>query len=230
MVKLYLDSGHGGSDGGASGNGLKEKDITLDICKRIEEGLKAYENIDVKMSRTGDTYPSLKERTTAANNWGADLLLSVHINSATAKDARGFETHIYTTPNSGTIAYQNVMHEEILKAMGSGITDRGKQRSNFHMLRESKMKAILTENLFISNAADAKLLGDPDFRQKVAQGHINGLERFLGLKKSSQPPPNNKPTEKLYRVQVGAFEDQKNAEALAADLRKSGYRPFVTYE
>jgi N-acetylmuramoyl-L-alanine amidase len=122
------------------------------------------------------------------------------------------------------------MHEEILKVIGSGITDRGKQRSNFHMLRESKMKSILTENLFISNATDAKDLGDPDFRQRIAQGHINGLERFLGLKKSSQPPPIKKPTGKLYRVQVGAFEDQENAEALAADLRKSGYRPFITYE
>lgn len=230
MVKLYLDSGHGGSDGGASGNGLKEKDITLDICKRIEEGLKAYENIEIKMSRSGDTYPTLTERTIAANTWGADVLLSVHINSATANTARGFESHIYTTPNSGTIAYQNVMHEEILKEIGSGITDRGKQRSNFHMLRESKMKSILTENLFISNAADAKLLGDPEFRQRLAQGHINGLERFLGLKKTSLPPPIKKPTGKLYRVQVGAFEDQENAEALAADLKKLGYRPFISYE
>jgi N-acetylmuramoyl-L-alanine amidase len=227
---IYLDAGHGGTDGGASGNGLKEKDLTLDICKRILEGLKSYDNCTVMMSRSDDSYPTLDQRTKEANNANADILLSVHINSA-APTARGFESHIYTHSDAGTKAYQNVMHEQILKSMGSGITDRGKKQSNFHMLRESKMKAILTENLFISNSADAKLLGDPDFRQKIAQGHINGLERFLGLKKSSQPPPTaTKPAGKLYRVQVGAFEDKDNADALAADLLKQGYRPIVKYE
>lgn len=229
MVLLYLDAGHGGKDGGASQNGLKEKDITLDICKRIETGLKAYENCQVMMSRSGDTYPTLDERTIEANKAGADLLLSVHVNSG-ASTARGFESHIFSNSDIGTKAFQNVMHEQIIRVMGSGITDRGKKQSNFHMLRESKMKSILTENLFVSNSADAKLLGDPDFRQKIAQGHINGLERFLGLKKSSQPPPELPPTGKLYKVQVGAFEDQAHAEALAADLRRIGYRPFVYYE
>lgn len=229
MVLLYLDAGHGGKDGGASQNGLKEKDLTLDICKRIQEGLKVYENIKVMMSRSDDTYPTLDQRTIEANKANADLFLSIHINSG-VNTARGFETHIYTTPNSATIALQNVMHEQILKAMGSEVVDRGKKRSNFHVLRESKMKAILTENLFVSNSADAKLLGDPEFRQRIAQGHINALERFLGLKKTSQPPPDHKPIGKLYRVQVGAFEDVKNAEALAADLRKIGYRPFISYE
>jgi N-acetylmuramoyl-L-alanine amidase len=194
--------------------------------------LKSYENVTVIMSRTADTFPSLTDRTNAANAAKADIFLSVHINSGSAT-ARGFESHIYTTADSGTKAYQNVMHEEIYNAVykAAGEPDRGKKQSNFHVLRESNMKAILTENLFISNSADAKNLSSPDFRQKIAQGHINGLERFLGLKKAAQPPPTaEKPASKLWKVQVGAFEDEQAARALAADLTKQGYRPFIYQE
>lgn len=231
MVKIFIDAGHGGSDSGAVGNGLQEKNLTLDICKRIAAGLKAYENVTVIMSRTDDSFPSLADRTKQANNANADLLLSVHINSGAAT-GRGFESYTYSGTSGSTIAYQNVMHQEVWNEAykATGVPDRGKKQANFHMLRESKMKAILTENLFISNAADAKLLADSDFRQKIAQGHINGLEKFLGLKKASQPPPAEKPDGKLWKVQVGAFEDEKSARDLAADLTKQGYRPYVYKE
>jgi len=233
LVKIFIDAGHGGKDSGAVGNGLQEKNITLDICQRIAAGLKAYENTTVLMSRTSDTFPSLDDRTNEANAAKADLFISVHINSGAAT-ARGFESHIYTTADAGTKALQNVMHQEIYNAAykDAGEPDRGKKQSNFHVLRESNMKAILTENLFISNTADAKNLSSADFRQKIAQGHINGLEKFLGLKKSAQPPPTTeKPTGgKLWKVQVGAFEDEKAARDLAADLQRQGYRPYVYQE
>lgn len=231
MVKIFIDPGHGGKDPGAASNGIKEKDIVLDVCKRIAAGLKTYKDVDVIISRTTDVYLSLDERTRKANQADADVLVSVHCNSATSNAAKGFEIYVYPGSGAATVALQNVMHNEIMKAMGSTIFDRGKKQKNLHMLRESKMKAVLTENLFISNTADAKMLASADFRQKIAQGHINGLERFLGLKKTSQPPPTEENTSgKLWIVQVGAFEDKKNAEALANDLMKSGYRPLVKYE
>ena len=113
--------------------------------------------------------------------------------------------------SSGTIAFQNVLHAEILRAMGAEVEDRGKKRANFHMLRESDMKAVLTENLFLSNASDAKLLKDNSFKQKIANGHIIGIAKFLGLQEVEQP--TKKPTrEKLYKVQVGAFSKKENAD------------------
>lgn len=234
LVKIYLDAGHGGTDPGASGNGILEKDITLDICKRIEAGLKEYEDVTVITSRETDVFVSLDDRTKKANNENCDVLLSVHINASTSPAAKGFQSFVYNKANAATIAYQNVMHNEIYNKAYKGVTDdRGKSQGNLHMCRESKMKAILTENLFISNSAEAAKLANPDFRETIAQAHINGLERFLGLKRAIRPPTTDKPadtTKKLYRVQVGAFEDQKNAEALAADLRKQGYRPFISYE
>jgi N-acetylmuramoyl-L-alanine amidase len=235
ILLIYLDAGHGGKDSGAinTGMNLKEKDLVLDICRRIEEGLKNYQNVSVLTTRTTDVFLTLDERTQRANKANCDCLLSVHINSAPTGAGRGFESHIYPNSGSATVAYQNVMHSEILKAIsGSAVPDRGKKQSNFHMLRESKMKSILTENLFVSNSTDAKLLASDAFRQKLADGHILGLEKFLGLKRLERPPETVKPDVggKLYRVQVGAFEDKGHADALAADLTRQGYRPLVKYE
>lgn len=229
MVLLFLDPGHGGKDAGAVGNGLKEKDLTLDISKRIQEGLLNYEDVTVLMSRDSDIYLTLDQRTQKANKANADILLSVHINSAAAS-ARGFETFVHPETRAATKAFQNVIHPEIFRAMNVNVPDRGKKAQNFHMLRESKMSAVLTENLFISNPSDAALLGKADFRQKIAQGHIIGLEKFLGLKKKERKPPPPVKNNKLWIVQVGAFEEKENAEALAADLIKKGYRPFIKQE
>lgn len=231
-MKIVLDAGHGGKDSGAAANGLKEKDLVLDICKRIEKGLKAFEDVEVIMTRSTDVFVPLEDRTKLANNENADVLVSVHINASNTA-ARGFETYVYTGSKGATVAFQNVMHAEILKQIRTGsaaIEDRGKKQKNLHMLRDSKMKACLTESLFLSNPQDAALLAQADFREKIAQGHIIGLEKFLGLKRSAQPPPTKKPDQKLWKVQVGAFAEKENAEAFAKDLERLGYRPFLKYE
>jgi len=89
LFKLFLDPGHGGKDPGAEGNGLEEKDITLEIAKQIQDILtNHYQNVSVKMSRTTDKFVSLEERTDAANSWGATFFLSIHINSG---NGTGFE-------------------------------------------------------------------------------------------------------------------------------------------
>lgn len=231
MVLIFLDGGHGGKDGGASSNGIKEKDVVLKICKKIQEKLDAFQDVTVAMSRDSDVFLTLNERTQKANNMNADVLLSVHCNSATTPSAKGFETYRYLTASASTIAFQNVLHQEIIKAIGEGIQDRGKKTANFHMLRDSKMKACLTENLFISNTADANLLKDDDFLDKIAQGHVNGLEKFLGLKRLEKPPQKDSSSdEKLWKVQVGAYSEKSNAESVANDLQKLGYRPLIKYE
>jgi N-acetylmuramoyl-L-alanine amidase len=226
MTKIYLDGGHGGKDSGAIGNGLFEKNLTLSICQKIKEELEEYENTEVLMSRDSDVYLSLDERTRKANNWGADLLVSVHINASGNSTAKGFETFVYPNVDSRTQAFQNVMHQEILREINKyGITDRGKKSKDLHMLRASKMTSLLTENLFISNPADSALLKRADFIQSVVMGHVIGIEKFVGLKKSQQPPRNDG---SLYRVQVGAFSDRENAEQLVKELADKGYKSFIT--
>src|SRR5690625_1750717 len=85
---IYLDAGHGGSDPGAIGNGLHEKDVTLDIALRTKKELEAA-GYTVIMSRTTDKYLSLSERTNHANRVNADIFVSIHIN---AGGGTGIET------------------------------------------------------------------------------------------------------------------------------------------
>ncbi|PUF85664.1 MULTISPECIES: N-acetylmuramoyl-L-alanine amidase [unclassified Geobacillus] len=231
MVKLMIDPGHEGVeknlDPGAVANGLKEADLTLKIAKHIYDMLSEYEGVQVRMTRTGNQCLTLSQRAKMANDWGADFFLSIHIN---AGGGTGFESYVHPNANSATIAYQNVIHAEIMKAIGD-VRDRGKKRANYAVLRETKMPALLTENLFIDNANDAAKLKSDQFLQQIAYGHVIGLEKAFGLKKKAKPTPSQPQQKvsdgKLYRVQVGAFSDRKNAEKLAEELKKKGYPAII---
>ncbi|WP_440706240.1 N-acetylmuramoyl-L-alanine amidase [Heyndrickxia oleronia] len=181
MFKLFLDPGHGGSDPGAVGNGIREKDITLKIATKIRDFLlNEYSNVSVLMSRTGDTYPTLSDRTNAANSWGANYFLSIHIN---AGGGTGFESFVYPGVGTPTTTYQSAIHSEIMKL--NQLSDRGKKQSNLHVLRESNMPALLTENGFIDNANDAAKMKSDSWITNVARGHVNGLAKAFNLQKKS---------------------------------------------
>ncbi|AXN40683.1 hypothetical protein CN689_25855 [Peribacillus butanolivorans] len=112
MTKIFIDAGHGGSDPGAVGNRLQEKALTLRIATKIKSLLEEYKDVSIKMSRTGDNYPSLSARTKAANEWAADIFLSIHIN---AGGGTGYEDYIYTSASVKAKEYQSIIHAEIIK-------------------------------------------------------------------------------------------------------------------
>lgn len=207
MVKLFLDPGHGGSDPGAVANGLREKDLTLDISLRIRDILlRDYQGVEVRMSRTTDTTVSLSERTNAANTWGANFFLSIHINAFNGS-AHGYEDYIHSnlSDSSQTAQYRNIIHQEVTRV--NELHNRGKKKANFHVLRETNMPAVLTENGFIDHSGDAQKLRDSNWLQRVAQGHVNGIAQAFNLQRKSSST--------LHRVivdgiQVGAFREEAN--------------------
>ncbi|WP_080873473.1 N-acetylmuramoyl-L-alanine amidase family protein [Oceanobacillus timonensis] len=179
-TRIYIDPGHGGSDPGASANGLQEKDVTLDIALKTRDILnEQYSGHTIKLSRTSDVTKSLDTRTNEANNWGANFFVSIHINSG---GATGYESYTWNgnyDNKERTNAIRNTIHNETVDQ--TGFTDRGKKQSNLHVLRESSAPAILTENGFIDNTTDAdKLKNDADL-EEIAQGHADGIARALGL-------------------------------------------------
>jgi N-acetylmuramoyl-L-alanine amidase len=90
---VVLDAGHGGDDHGAEGaGGLREKDLVLDVARRLAERLERR-GLRVVHTRTADAYVPLDERTAIANRAAADLFLSIHANAASARQARGVETY-----------------------------------------------------------------------------------------------------------------------------------------
>jgi N-acetylmuramoyl-L-alanine amidase len=220
-MKLYLDPGHGGSDPGAQGNGLIEKNINLDIALKIRTILSNnYEDVDIMMSRTSDSSKSLSQRTNEANSWGADYYLSIHCNAYNGS-AEGYEDFIHSSVSnfSASAKYQDIMHAEIIKV--NQLRDRGQKKANFHVLRETTMPALLTENGFIDNEQDAALMKQSSWRQKVAQGHVNGLARAFSLKQKSDD------TQTIYKIIAGAFKAKENAEERVAFLKSKGIEAFV---
>ena len=213
MVKFYLDPGHGGSDPGAVGNDLLEKVLTLKIAKRVETLLTAYQDVHTKMSRTGDTYPSLSDRTNEANSWGADYFISFHIN---ASGGSGYEDFVYPG-STKSIDYQNIIHSEIIKTIGT-MKNRGKKQANYQVLRNTKMPSILTECGFIDSASDAALLKQDEFINGLAQGHVNGLVKSFGLIKKVVAGVANEPT-------LNADQEKVRQEAMKLGIT-DGKNPF----
>ncbi len=202
MVKIYIDPGHGGTDPGAVGNGLKEKYLTLEIALKIRKKLSEYQGVSTRLSRTNDKTLSLSSRTNDANRWGADYLVSVHIN---AGGGTGYEDYIYEglSDKSDTAEKRDIMHQAIINEIH--MTNRGKKKANFHMLRESNMPAILTENGFIDSADAARLKKD-SFLDDIAQGHVNGLVDIFNLKKKVKAKDPNavvaKPKANKFNLKV----------------------------
>ncbi len=97
---VVIDPGHGGHDPGAIGpNGVKEKDIVLDVAKRIKRTLEAKGDYEVYLTRDKDEFLSLEERTVIANRKNADLFISVHANAHDSRNIRGMETYFLNYTN-----------------------------------------------------------------------------------------------------------------------------------
>ena len=97
LTKIVIDPGHGGSDPGAVSQDRKshEKAFTLDISKKLASRIQeAYPDLSVKLTRTSDTYVTLEDRASKANNAGAQLFISIHINAARNTSANGYSVHV----------------------------------------------------------------------------------------------------------------------------------------
>ncbi|UJW57167.1 N-acetylmuramoyl-L-alanine amidase [Bacillus sp. A116_S68] len=191
MTKVFIDPGHGGSDPGAVANGLQEKNLVLEISKRIESKLNEYNGVEVRLSRTSDTFISLSNRAKMANDWGADYFISIHIN---AGGGEGYEDFIFNgNVSDATKDNQDLMNSGVIKA--TNFNNRGKKQANFAVLRLTNMPAILTENGFIDNSSDANKLKDKLFLDKVAEGHVQAIAEIFGLENDS-PSSSSRSTSK----------------------------------
>lgn len=181
MAIVWIDPGHGGRDPGATGNGLQEKDVVLSLSTAIKRKLEAeYDGIQVLLSRESDIFLELPARTDAANRARANILVSIHCNAGGGNG--GFESYRYTTASSATVKLHDTVHAEIIKALAPfGVLDRGVKAKNLHMLRESSMPAILTENLFVDVPSDASKLKNTEVMNAIVNGHAAGIAKYLGL-------------------------------------------------
>ncbi len=195
--KVFIDPGHGGNDPGAVVNGIRECDINLLVAKRMKYHLLRH-NLQVMMSRETDTTVELNQRTNMANNWGADVLVSIHCNSATPA-AYGIETYCYM------FQYRKLadsVHAKLLEDKSLYYYNRGVKEADFHMLRESYMDACLVEMAFISNERDSQLLKTQ--QEGFAIAETKGILSYFGIAWQNEgtisppTPPITKPKIDAY--------------------------------
>lgn len=188
---VVIDPGHGGKDPGAVAHGLAEKDVVLRLGRMVREELAAYD-VDVRMTRDSDRFVELSDRAALANKWGAALFVSLHNN---AGGGQGFESYIHPNAKAATATIQNVIHGEVMAYLrGYGITDRGKKRANLAVCRETRMPAVLLENLFIDHPRENGLLRDEAFLRGLAASIARGIAKALGLRRKAAPPAAPKVT------------------------------------
>jgi N-acetylmuramoyl-L-alanine amidase len=209
MPTVVLDPGHqsSGADTGATGNGLREQDITLAICREIKPLLQ-YNGLTVVMTRDGDfvngpyssVNESLQTRVDIAENAKADLFLSVHIDAFDGT-ASGQTVLIAGTGGRAEQA-ANKVYAQINKV--TGWPNRGVKVQNIMVLRETTMPAILTENGFITSPSDSVKLKDPKFIHNLAVAHAKGICDYFAITYKEQP----------QNVVVAPVVD-KNAQAIA---------------
>lgn len=213
-IYVVLDAGHGGTDPGATGNlmteeelqeyheALKSEDSVLDtmeagtgkiyyektialaVTKKVQEKL-TKEGVNVIMTRSGDTYPTLDERPEKANKRGAAMFLSIHLNSTVmpVTAAQGMEIY-YSESNNGKeygITSKDMASIILKKATKSADTlSRGVKAGNLLVTRKSVMPANLIEIGFMNNPDElAKLITD-EYQDKIATGIAEGILEVLG--------------------------------------------------
>ncbi len=177
-LTIALDAGHGGSNRGALGSlGTLEKQVNLDIAKRLGQLLQAAGAKSV-LVRQEDQYIDNLERVLRAVDSGADLFLSIHANSiglsGDATLTRGTSTYYRHSPFRGLSLS---LYRRLLEL---GLGPFGNIGSfNAAVVKLPDIPCVLVETAFLSHPEEEALLLDPSFQQKIAQAIVDGLEDYL---------------------------------------------------
>ncbi len=186
MPKVYIDQGHNpvNPNAGAEGNGLREQDITYRIGVILADILNNNPNFEARLSRNTPTEQlgtsnasSLSARVRDANEWGADIFLSLHTNAFRNPSASGVESYAYSSYGDGFRLAEDVAAQ---LSLITGLQNRGTfARPSLYVLRRTQMPAALIEMGYITNPQDAALMNNqPDL---FALGIYNGILEYFGM-------------------------------------------------
>lgn len=216
MAKVFLSAGHGGSDPGAVAYGLKEKDINLNALLACNEVLVRH-GVTTVLSRSRDENDPVGEEVREANASGATLAVSFHAN---AGGGDGFEAFYYTSSSKGENLAK--LGEKYVKQLGQN--SRGiKSGNHLYFIKNTSMTAVLFESFFVDNNRDNDI-GDTVAEQRAfGVAYAKAILEYLGIPYKSSSSSTTSSSGKLYRVQVGAYKEKKNAQNMLNRVKKAGF-------
>lgn len=176
LYKVVIDAGHGGSDVGATRDGIYEKNITLAIAKMVEKNLK-NKDVQTTMTLEKDKTVSLQERCDISNDTRPDVFVSIHVNSSVNDAIYGVETHWWKADSKD---YANTVHANLAKNFNKWKTkDRGLFKSQFYVINHTEAPAILVEIGFISNENERKAIITQKRQLEIAKAISEGIMNYL---------------------------------------------------
>ena len=219
MSKVFIGVGHGGIDGGAAANGVKEKDLNLSIALACRDELVRH-GISVKMSREKDESDSLSEEIRECNSFAPDLAVDIHNNAGGGDGAEVF--YHYGGGKSKTLA-QNILAEIVQvgqNSRGAKTRVNASGKDYYGFIRETSCPAVIVECAFVDNAQDLQILATERDKKLMGVAIAKGILISLGVAYQSE-------TSILYRVQVGAYSQKANAEAMLKKIKAAGFDAFI---
>jgi N-acetylmuramoyl-L-alanine amidase len=199
---VVLDPGHGGQDSGAICGGVLEKDLTLDVARRIDRLLQAN-GVATVMTRMGDTYVSLAHRAAFANRVSDCIFVSIHFNEDNQPVSTGVETYYAAhqiTPGSFMSSWlpflwralpdsPNVESQSLAGSIQEALVartralDRGTKPRQFFVIANVTAPAVLIEGGFLTNKEDISRLASEDYREEIAAAISDGILRYRDASK-----------------------------------------------
>lgn len=211
MVKrIYINPGHSDTDPGAVGYET-ERLLNVKVCQFQRDYLLANYTCQVRMNP--GSMGKLAEIANDANSWGADLFVSNHFN---AGGGDGYEALVY---QESRIPLGQIFEKHVKAA---GQNSRGvKLRPDLAVLRLTDMPAVLNEGAFVDNQKDISDWNEDDELRKLAEAYAKAAAEALGLERKEAG------NDVLYRVQVGAYREAENAQAMQKKLKAAGFDGII---
>jgi N-acetylmuramoyl-L-alanine amidase len=206
LPTVVIDPGHGGIDDGCVGSGLREKDLTLDLAARLSQVLQNY-NFPTVMTRETDSHVSLPDRSAMANAFPHALFVSIHCNQSRDPNVMGGETFyadqknpplhpwswlgFFDTGKSAEADNGESLASFIQTSMimRLNVMNRGIKGRNLYVVRNVQSPAVLVEPGFLSNAFEAQLLANADYRKRIAAAIAEGIISYERTRLHRTPQP-----------------------------------------
>ncbi len=197
-------------------NRIREKQINLDIARRVQARLAAA-GVPVVMTRTTDKTKSLASRTALANARRVDIFVSIHNNSSRSRAAKGTEVYHQIRGGASKVLGKAIL-AEVARSPGlpsSLHARKGDHGDYYFVLRKSRMPAVIVEGAYVSNKREARLLSSASFRQKIADSIARGILAFQKTLTAAPLPSTITPT----RVTVPALPSPGEMSGAAINSR-----------
>lgn len=222
--KVFGGVGHGGSDPGAVGNGLRETDINLDIALAWKDEMERH-GVQVRLSRYKNENDSVSDEVKECNSFNPDLAIDFHTN---AGGGDGFEVYHSVVGGLGKTLAQNI-ESEVKKIGQNSRGVKTKKLANgydyFAFIRNTKCHANIVECAFIDNKNDISIVDTKEERIKFGIAVAKATLKTLGITyKEPVVPPTVSKNEIYYRVVCGSYKERNNAEEQIKALNEKGFK------